>query len=166
MKIGNENLTASAMVVHSNFDNTSLKDNIAILQIQKPENVAAPICLTPSLSTMDVLGENTTIGALDREQHETFQELMLEDKITCLENNREEFGKYLSSKMLCLTDFKMPGGKILTGDGLYQQFYDDTKGMYSWKIIGIASFTKNTPYFLFTDVSKYYSFISSNTFVH
>lgn len=66
-------------------------------------------------------------------------------RIFSIELSAKDFGKYLSRKNLC-TKVNSAESKLIPGDGLYEQFYDEDHSMFAWKIDGIASYTKSAPF--------------------
>lgn len=153
---------------HSGYDEGTLKDDLAVLHIEDPAEITGqqrfPICIMASLVSSVVMMDeerNQTLGAIDRND-QRFAGLAVRSGLSCLEENRKDFGKYLSTRNLCLFDDKHPHSKILPGDGLYEQIFDDTRKRFVWKIRAVASFTSNGPLSIFTDASKYFSFIGTS----
>ena len=137
---------------------------MAVLLMEPPTGEEAqryPICVVgPQLSDREPQS-NQTVGIVNEKSE--LQELVLEDGIVCLEKNREEFGKYLSTRNFCVRDPSANKGSILPGEGLYEKIYDDERDRFLWKVIGVASFTEKRPYHLFTNAPKYLSFLRFDT---
>lgn len=166
MNIGSRNVTVTDFSIHEEYEAVSLKNDIAVVLIDSAEEKPFPICLYADWPTPISGDNNSTLGAVNRlKSHEQeLHALRIEDAILCLESNRRDFGKYLSTKTLCTKSERTTESEFLPGDGLYERFYDEDRMLFAWKIRGIflASFDKSSPFELFTDVSKYLTFIHSN----
>lgn len=159
------NATVREINLHPAFEGTTLKDDLAVLLLEinkdTPTDQRYPICLMAELSSSEETA-NSTIGIVERGSEEKFVKMELQNGIVCLEQNRDQFGKYLSTKNICTLNSQKKNSTGLPGDGLFEKVHNGIG--YVWKLKGVASFTKNAPYFLFTDVSKYYAFVG-NSFV-
>lgn len=157
-------MTVKEINLHPGFERPTLKDDLALLLLEgeSEDEQRVPICMSVGLAAADA-DNNATIGTVVANQ--VLQEMRIEDGIVCLERNRNEFGMYLSTKNTCvvtLTKLRSRTAGVLPGDGLYEQIYDEDRKMFVWKIKGVASFTANAPFYIFTNLSKYSSFIGNS----
>lgn len=176
------NATVKEIKVHETFTKMNLKDDIAIMFLNDPPAVRGaknkkihiqyPICIYSGWGPIN--GENATIGSADRHNHGTFASMRIEDSLVCLENNRAEFGEYLSTKNFCATPVAKTSEAlgVINGDGFYEKYYDEDKRSFRWKIRGIAFFANvgfsktestatTTPYYIYTDVVKYLTWVEN-----
>lgn len=167
VQIADRNVTVKEINLHAGFESPTLKDDLALLLLEEEgeseDEQRVPICIPVGLTTGDSYN-NATIGTVT---NQIFHEMRIENGIVCLERNRNEFGRYLSTKNTCVvisSPTSPSRAGVLPGDGLYEQIYDEDRKMFVWKIKGVASFTANAPFYIFTNLSKYYSFIG-NSFV-
>lgn len=160
VEVGQRNVTVKEFKLHTAFMANTLNNDVAVMEIEAVTDAKEqrfPICL---YSDWAAPRNNVTTGAIDRATRE-FESLKVEDSLLCLENNRMEYGNYLSTKNFC-TKTESDETKILRGDGFYEEFFDQERNTFNWKLKGVASFVTKKPFYIFTDVSKYYTWIESN----
>ncbi|XP_055585774.1 coagulation factor XII-like [Uranotaenia lowii] len=143
-----QTLQVTEVILHQGFSPRSFNDDLALLALRTKamlNEFVRPICLPPSGDeTVDLQGrEAVTVGFGMTESAETsdyLRELAIPivSYVTCLESNREVFGRALSAGVICAGNTQ--GSTVCNGDsggGLYTREPEDGR----WVLRGVTSFT-------------------------
>ncbi|XP_055612804.1 uncharacterized protein LOC129759393 [Uranotaenia lowii] len=164
----------SRIIRSPDFDRTTLKNDIALLQMRDPArftNYVYPACV----NRRGLVGKiGTAIGWGRTEESELASTLKMAtlpviDDIDCLGSDRAHFGTMLNPGMLCAG--RRNGTTVCNGDSGGGLFFN-RNGV--WFLGGIISFKKPRPgdnicvsdgYAGFTNVAKYLSWMTNVTYI-
>ncbi|XP_001868168.2 clotting factor B [Culex quinquefasciatus] len=142
-----QNFAVADVFLHEQFTERSFQADIALLALRTKANVdefVRPICLPkPTEDAGQLTGrEAVTVGFGMTGSAPTSDQLRqlrvpIVDYVTCLESNREVFGRALSAGILCAGS--TAGSTVCNGDSGGGLFTEEDDG--SWTLRGVTSFT-------------------------